>query len=76
MYIISYQAVNNDTYENAPFVLNFPIDPESLESEMDIVFKELPDNIREAVEFTYDGVWQPQLDTIEVYKLEKIEDWI
>ena len=75
MYIITYIAINNDTYENAPFTLHFNIDPDNEESEQDIIFKELPDNIKEAVEFTYDGVWQPQLDTIRVYKLEKVEDW-
>ena len=75
MYIITYQAINNDTYENAPFTIQVDLDPDNEESEKDIILKELPDNIKEVVEFTYDGVWQPQLDTIEVYELKKVEDW-
>jgi len=74
MYIITYRAINNDTYEEAPFTLEYPINPDNKESMNDIVFKELPKNIKEIVESTYDGVWQPQFDTITVYKVKKIKN--
>jgi hypothetical protein len=75
MFIITYRAVNNDTYEDCPFTLQFQIDPENEESEHDIFFEKLPDNIKEAVEFTYDGVWLPQLDTIQVFNLQEVKEW-
>jgi hypothetical protein len=75
MYIITFQAINNDTYENAPFVLERKLDPDSDESERVVTFETLPLNIKEEVEFTYDGVWLPQLDTIQVFKVEEVKEW-
>ena len=75
MFIVAYRSISNDTYQDLPFLLAFKVEPDNEDSGTDIFFKELPDNIKEEVEFNYDGVWQPQLDTIEVYKVEKIEDW-
>jgi len=74
MFIITYIAINNDTYENDVFTLHYKSDPDD-EGPSCIFFKELPDDIKQVVEFTYDGVWLPQLDTIEVHKVEKVEDW-
>jgi len=74
-YIITFVAINNDTYESNIFTLHYSVTPDDDESEKDIVFKELPKNIINEVKSTYDGVWEPELDTIEVFKVEKIKNW-
>ncbi len=77
MFLITYLAMNDDEcegYESRQFALKYPSNPDDApQAEYRVLFKELPENIREAVENTYDGVWEPNLDTIKVYKVEKIE---
>lgn len=83
MYIITFVAVNNDTYEDSTFFLQCPIledgeqfDEEcSEEYEYEKLWKEIPSDCRERVEESYDGVWEPQLDSIEVYDVTKVEVW-
>ena len=74
MFIITYIAINNDTYEEAEFTLRYCINPDNMDNSIpEVIFPELPENIKEEVEFTYDGVWQPQLDTIKVYEVKEVK---
>ena len=72
MYIITYAAINNNTYEKSMFTLYHPIDPYDEKAAQSFFFYRVPDDIKKVVESTYDGVWDPQLETIEIYKVEKV----
>ena len=58
-FAVVFTAVNNDTYD---------------EWVRTLFFEDLPADIKEVVRKTYDGVWEPQLDMISVYKLTKLYD--
>ena len=73
MYIITYYAINNDTDCGNWQILRHNIGDEE-EPDWDILFKEIPDDLEKVVENTYDGVWEPDIDNIIVYKVKEI-DW-
>ena len=58
-YAILFTSINNDTYEES--------------EELRGVYDELETmkEIEEIVKNTYDGVWEPVIDTIQVFKLEE-----
>jgi hypothetical protein len=60
-YVIIFAATNNDTHETMV---------------MTILVHEIPTNIKERVKKTYDGVWEPDLDSIDVCKIEYITSTI
>ncbi len=57
-YLITYVAVNNDTYDENVFTL---------------LFEELPDNLTKVVKDTYNtnGVWVPDVHSIRLFNLEE-----
>ena len=75
MFVITYQAVNNDTYEDNIFILHCNPDPNNEESKASMFFDSLPEKMEEAVEATYDGVWVPQTDSIKVFVIKEVTDW-
>lgn len=58
-YLVTYKAINNDTY---------------VEETMTLLFERIPSNIKKIVKDTYNenGVWEPQLTTIRVYNLSEL----
>jgi hypothetical protein len=52
-FIVIWVSINNDTYEEV--LCSHP-------------YEKLPKNVKKAVENSYDGVLEPQLDSIEIYK--------
>jgi hypothetical protein len=75
MYIITFVATNNDTYESMELALS----PSKKDSEgdafvVDMFFENLPTKaqIEKMVSDTYDGVWEPDLSTIRVFKVQEI----
>ena len=57
-YIVVFSAINNDTYDESDKVLG--------------LYDE-PDDITRRVRDTYDGVWEPVLETIRLYELKEIK---
>ena len=58
-YLIIFVAVSNDTYD---------------EWDRTILLRKCPknyDKVKKLVQNTYDGVWCPQLDTIQIFQLVK-----
>jgi hypothetical protein len=81
MYIITYVAVSNDTYESRQFVLqkciNSKAEQEELNSEdleYEMMLETLPTQrtAKRWVKDTYDGVWEPDLKSVKVYKVEEV----
>lgn len=59
-FLVLWVAINNDTYEEVP---------------CSKVYEKLPDDVKKEVEKSYDGVLEPQLGTIEVYKTTLLEKY-
>jgi len=81
MYIVTYAATNNDTYESQQCVLrrciNSKKEQEELnpeELEYDMMFEKLPTvrTIRKWVRDTYDGVWEPDMKSIKAYSVKEV----
>jgi molybdopterin converting factor small subunit len=59
-HIISFVAVNNDSYDEVDRTIYLHSAPKDRKE------------TKELVKGTYDGVWEPQMDTIKVYSLTPI----
>ena len=78
MFIIAFSATNNDTYATNEMILKQnPIEDTEYPDidDYEMIFDELPskEKIEEMVKNTYDGVWEPIIDSIRVFKVEEIE---
>ncbi len=73
MYIIRYVATNNDTHEFNTFFLRKDTrignNPSS-----DIIFSEIPENLKKMVNNNYNGVWEPDINSIQVYEVKEVEN--
>jgi len=57
-HVVIFNANNNDTYEDTDIV---------------IPLYEIPDDIKKFVKNTYDGVWEPVMDTISLFELSPLK---
>ena len=56
-FVLTYETCNNDTYENMI---------------QTILLYEIPKDVKKIVGDTYDGVWEPDIKSIKIYKLENV----
>lgn len=79
MFMITYRATNKNTYEMKEIVLRQLVSKQKHEVleevlKYETLFKELPQDIKNDVIKTDDGVWVPNVDTIRIFKVEEIKN--
>ena len=82
MFIVTFTACNNDTYESSEMTLRHCINSKKEQDELnedelqyDMFFKKLPSRkqIKEMVKSAYDGVWEPDLKSIRAFQVIEID---
>jgi len=57
-YAVIFTAINNDTYQSSDFTISL---------------RDIPNDVKEFVKKTYDGVWEPVMDTISLFELSPLK---
>ena len=71
MFLITFEADNNDTFETKEHILYDCEDYGEGPEDCSMFWEKVPKDVKKRVKDTYDGVWVPDIKTIKIRQVKE-----